>query len=121
MPKIQIFGTPAIRRFSLDKMRRNMARNTPDAVWATFDRYDETIDKQITSWRVHWAAMMRIKHGRRLKDYTTFQSEMVDPRKLRFQLVANLWPTDVDPTKELMDSGIFSPNAIRRSLGLKEL
>lgn len=109
-----------IRGFSVDKMRRNLARNTPDAVWATFDPYDELIDQKITSWKRHWVAMMTIKHGRNLKDYTSFQSEMVDPRKLRLQLVANLWPDGMGPGS-LLEAGLVSVNTIRRNMGFKEM
>lgn len=87
--RIVVFGTPAVRKFSLDKMRRNLARHTPDAVWRSFNIDSPTIEQDITQWREDWLRMMQIKHKGKNMQIDIFRSEMTDdPYIMRFQLTA---------------------------------
>lgn len=83
---------------NLDKMRRNLARNVPDAVWRTLDFMNEDdYTRGYDEWCAWFLRMMKIKHGANVRGITAFQSdETYGPLgSVRAQLVVNLY----DPTR----------------------
>lgn len=109
-----------MRRFSLDKMRRNLARDTPDAVWRSFNIDSPTIEQDLNQWRENWLRMMKLKHKGKNMQIEIFRSEMIDdPYMMRFQLTAV--EHKPIPIEKLIDSSMMTANDIRRFLGQKEL
>jgi hypothetical protein len=81
------------KKLNIEKMSRMITRNTPDQIWRTFtytrerdyvEGYDEWCDRFVRN--------MKLKHGKKLKGITVFQSVMDEPMgSVRVQLVAELY------------------------------
>lgn len=75
---------------NVEKMRRNLARQTPDAVWMTLDISRDDATQIYEKWRDHWMTLMRIKHGkeRPMKLISSYETVLLDmPHHVRVQLV----------------------------------
>lgn len=79
-----------MRPFSVDKMRRNMARNTPDAVWRTFDLMSDNYLREYEVWCANFQRSMEVKHGRKFIGVSIYRSELLYPENVRVQLLARL-------------------------------
>lgn len=59
-----------INKVNIEKMKRNMARSTPDVISRVFG-YDD--GNQLDEWRDNFIRMMKLKHGANLKCFTAYQ------------------------------------------------
>lgn len=79
---------------NVEKMRRNQARRTPDAVWKSFDVWKLTEGEYYSEYHAFvelFGKMMQIKHGNKFKSINAFLSESPeDPNLRRIQLVAEV-------------------------------
>lgn len=122
-----------IRRFSLDKMRHQMVRDVPDAIWRTFTHQDSPLD--YNQWWSDFGRAMKLKHGENHKEISLFRSDIMDHREggARCQAVAVLYDNNLRGRRvkriaihpEMMkkfDEGLMSVNDIRRGLlGMREI
>lgn len=78
----------SLRRINPDRVRRHMARSTPDAVWETFDPHIDSEESRLREWQRRWCERMRIKHAGERGRLDAFQSEIYNATgKFRVQLV----------------------------------
>lgn len=78
------------RKFSVEKMRRNLGRSAPDVVWKNFDPLDLYVEAKIAAWRAWYQRQMEFKHGKKLRGLMIFQSDRFDSHMIRVQMIAKL-------------------------------
>lgn len=85
-----------ITKFKLDRMKRNVARSTPDTVFRTFDPIrGDSQARDFEQWKEHFVRMMKVKHGDDFKSVIAYQSDFNPPLgTIRVQLVVQLWSED---------------------------
>lgn len=85
MPLMKVPGDSRMT-LDVDKMRRQMARDTPDSVWMTICIESEADTHRFNKWRDHWAQMMNIKH-KNIMTMTLYTTDLLDkPGYVRIQL-----------------------------------
>lgn len=73
----------------IDKMKRNLVRNVPDAIWKSFDKYDPEVTEKIQKWSENWTQAIIRKHGANIADIKSYGSDTPD-HKVRIQMVVVL-------------------------------
>lgn len=72
---------------NVEKMRKNLARQTPDSVGRTFNA--EVLGEVFDQWRNHWVRMMEIKYPKRPIEMHISQSDVLGrPGYIRIHLEA---------------------------------